>query len=472
MNAPFTAVKDPIQDECFNTEAELLGALLSQKSSAGYHAARAIIGPEHFSDNFNARLFDRIGEGTGQGLQGFPLVAWLISSFRDDKTLLEANWPASAMVARYVAMACPEMGIEGWARQIRHDRLKVDLNNAVEEGDTAAAETIAAEMERLSRAHLNKERATELVGDAARKAVAAMSDAYQDWDSIPKHASTGFDDLDRQIGGWKRGRLYVLAGRPGMGKSTFGLSAMLRTAQAGHGAILFALEMSKDELVHMSLTNLAWSREARIEYRDITPESAHQPGYEGKFQRIYQSRPKLDALPFYISDRGGLTISDIRSAAQSVAQRFASQGKRLEVLCIDHLGLIKPDVTYQGNKVAETEQVSSALKLLAKELDCAVIALSQLSRQVEGRQDKRPNLSDLRWSGAIEQDADVVGFVYREAYYLSKKEEDPDKEMRRRSRLDECRNRIELLVEKNRSGPTGNLEFFCDIGCAVVRSME
>jgi replicative DNA helicase len=299
-----------------------------------------------------------------------------------------------------------------------------------------------------------------------------MSDAFQNWDSIPKHATTGFDDLNNTIGAWKRGRLYIIAGRPGMGKSTFGLAAMLRTAQAGHGAIMFALEMSRDELVHMALANLAWEREARIEYRDLSPEVAHIPGYEERFRRAYAAQGRLAELPFYISDRGGITVAQIRAEAQSIAQRLAARGKRLEVICVDHLGLIKPETTYAGNKTAETEQISSALKVLAKEMDVAVIAMSQLSRQVEGRVDKRPNLSDLRWSGSIEQNADVVGFVYREAYYLTKKEEDYDKEAEREKRLKECRNKIELLVEKNRAGPTGSIELYCDIGCAVVRNME
>jgi replicative DNA helicase len=450
---------DP-NDDRFDNEVGLLGALLIYADPVLYRTAAAIIGPDHFFDHFNARLFDTIGRGVDAGLSAFKLQHWIISELRDDFALKDLKITASAMVGRYCANAFPAIGVEAASRQAKHDYLKVELNNAVEQGDTAAAETIAAEMERLSKTHLGRDQATELVGDASRKIIAAMSDAYQDWDSIPKHAGTGFHDLTQQIGGWKRGRLYVLAGRPGMGKSTFGLAAMLRTAQLGHGAIMFALEMSKDELIHMSLTNLAWSRESRIEYRDIIPEAARSPGYEERFQRVYHAREKLDALPFYISDRGGMTVAEIRSEAQSAAQRFAAKGKRLEVICVDHLGLIKPETTYSGNKVAETEQISAALKLLAKEMDCAVVALSQLSRQVEGRGDKRPNLSDLRWSGAIEQDADVVGFVFREAYYLSKTEEDPDKEAQRQVRLEACRRKIELLIEKNRGGPTGNIEFY------------
>ena len=327
-------------------------------------------------------------------------------------------------------------------------------------------------MERLTAANAGRDTQTELAGEASRRALKAMSDAYQNFDGIPKHASTGFNNLNRQIGGWKRGRLYIVAGRPGMGKSTFGLAAMLRTALEGHGVAIFALEMSGDELMHMAMANLAWSRHDPIEYRDVAPEAANQPGYEERFRRVYHAQEKLDALPFYVCDRAGLTVAQIRAEAQAIAQRLAAKGKRLEVILIDHMGLLKADTTYAGNKVAETEQISAALKVLAKELNCAVVALSQLSRQVEGRTDKRPNLSDLRWSGGIEQDADVVAFVFRPAYYLTKGEEDPDKEEARKAKLALCRNKIELLIEKNRAGPTGLVEFYCDIACAVIRNGE
>ena len=158
--------------------------------------------------------------------------------------------------------------------------------------------------------------------------------------------------------------------------------------------------------------------------------------------------------------------------AASWAALLRSKGKRVEVICIDHLGLLKATGNYRGNKVAETEEVSADLKLLAKDLDCAVVALAQLNRGVEGRDDKRPSMADLRWSGAIEQDADCVAFVYRQAYYLHKQDPDPGKETLRAAKYETCKNEIELLIEKNRAGPTAGLKFFCDIGCGVIRDLE
>lgn len=470
MNAP-VHIADPYAEARFDTEVQLLGALLHYQTAPAYHAAAAICGPEHFSDNFNSRVFARIGEGIGKGLYGFPLIHWLVGEFRDDTTLTQLGKPMSHMVARYVASACPEIGIEGCARQIRHDSLSVELKMAVEDGDTAAAETVAAEMERLSKAHLSNDEGMQSIGDIARKAMEALSDAYSNQSSGNNYAKIGLADLAQAIGGWRRKRLYIIAGRPGMGKSTFTLSTMLRTAHAGHGVLFFAQEMGKQELVEMALCDIAYSK-ARIEYRDISSDAVLRDGFADKFAAIHRVSHLFNSLPLMISDRGGLTVSEIRSQAHQYGQRLAAMGKRLDVIVVDHMGLVAASSTYKGNKVAETEEVSAALKQLAKELDCAVVALSQLSRQVESREDKRPNLSDLRWSGGIEQDADVVMFVYREAYYLSKREDDGDKEIRRQDRLREVQNKIEVLVEKNRGGPTRNLEFFCDVACSVVRDLE
>lgn len=463
---------DPVKDARFQTEVELLGGLLMQDSSAGYLAAAAIVERKHFSDDVLGRVFQAMGRGISEGLAGNRLTMWLISEFREDPPLVECNTTMAAMIAKFIARGCPAIGIEGSARQIRHDWLKEQLHEAVQDGDTASAEQIAAEMERLSKAHLTRDDGAQSIGDIARNAVTDLSRAFQEQSPGNNYARIGLNDMSRALGGWRRKRLYIIAGRPGMGKSTFALSNMIRTAQAGHGVMLFAQEMGKQELIEMAMCDLAWSPGRRIEYRDISQDAVLQDGFEDRFRAVYQVAPAFNSLPIMISDRGGLNINEIRSQALQFSQRLAAVGKRLDVVCVDHLGLMRAVSDYRGNKVAETEEISGALKQLAKELDCAVVALAQLSRQVESREDKRPNLSDLRWSGGIEQDADVVMFVYREAYYLSKPETDGDKETLRMDRLKHVQNKIEVLIEKNRGGPTRSLEFFCDMGCAVIRDLE
>jgi replicative DNA helicase len=470
QNADVAPKADLFLQERFDTEAELLGAILSTGDVVSYRAAAAIAGPEHFSDLFNARMFSLMGKGFDQGLYGFPLTAWILAQLRDDDTLKESGMTGSRLIARYVAQACPAIAIEGSARQIRHNSLSNELKAAVEDGDTASAENIAAEMERLSRAHLVKDENLETIAALATRTLGSLNEAYQAGAAVKDYAFCGSHDLADRISGWRRGRLYIMAGRPGMGKSTMALSLLLRTALKGHGVLMFALEMGREELTEMALCDLAWSRTGRVEYRDISASAVMRDGFAEKYATVMQASRVLSPAPFMIGDKGGLTLAQVRSQAMQYAQRLQAEGKRLDAICIDHLGLLKASGNYAGNKVAETEEISTGLKTLAKELQCAVIALAQLNRGVEGREDKRPGLSDLRWSGSIEQDADVVMFVYREAYYLEKaKHDEMIDEERRKQKLATVKHKIELHIAKQRGGPCGSLDMFCDMGCAVVR---
>ena len=471
MNASVNPIDVHTQDR-FNTEVELIGALLHYGDANGYHAAAAIVSPEQFKDPLNARLFGMTGAGVAAGLQAFKLIAFVMAELREDTTLKEINMTASGLVAKYIAMCAPQIGIEGCARQIRHDWLNDLLKNAVEEGEMADAEAHAAEMDRLSRAHTEKNDGMISVGEASNKIVDRLADLHQNGKQAPDFVYPGSWDLSRTIKGWRRGRFYVIAGRPGMGKSTAALSLLVHTAKQGAGVLFFSLEMTNAELMEMALADVAWTRFHRIEYRDLDSPLKDTAESEKRFERIREAGETLANYPLTIMDRVGLTIADIRSQALQQAQRLEAQGKRLDVICIDHLGLIKPSGKYAGNKAAETEEISASLKALAKELNIAVVALVQLNRGVEGREDKRPSLSDLRWSGAIEQDADVVMFVYREAYYLTKPASDPIENDERLEKFDRIKNEIEIIFAKHRGGPCPTIKMFCDMGCAVVRDLQ
>jgi replicative DNA helicase len=471
MNAPVT-IRDPYVDDRFENEAMLIGGLLTYGPSA-YRAAAAIIEPEHFVDPFNMVLYDLIGQAIDANLEGFQRVHWIIAQLRESPIVKELKVTAQQLIARYIAQAAPEIATEGCARQMRHDYLAVQLRIAVNTADTASAETHAAEMERLSKAHLTKDDGIQTIGALTNQTLEKLNTALMAGAAHKDYAYCGSLDLGNVIGGWRRKRLYVVAGRPGMGKSTLALSLLLRTARKGHGVMIFALEMGRDELTEMALCNMAYDPRRRIEYRDINASAVMREGFREKFEQVLEAAPRLQQLPLMISDRGGLTLAEIRSQAMQYAQRLAAEGKRLEVIAVDHLGLMKASSRYAGNKVSETEEISSGLKMLAKELDCAVVALAQLSRGVESRDDKRPGLSDLRWSGAIEQDADVVMFVYREAYYLERvKHDDIEEDDRREAKLGELRSKIEAIVAKNRGGPCNVVQMFCDMGCGVVRDLD
>jgi len=456
----------------FDTEVELLGALLHYGDPNSYHLAAAIVGPEQFNDSFNARLFSIIATGVKEGLQAFSLITYVMGQLREDPTLKDAGMTANAMVARYISMCAPLIGVEGSARQIRYDWLRDKLRVAAEQNENVEAELIAAQMQALTRAHLDKNAGLQPAAAVTNTIVDEMNDLHQNGKLIDDFVFPGSADLAKVIKGWRRGRFYVIAGRPGMGKSTTALSWLIRTAQQGHGILFFSLEMSAHELTEIALCDLAYNRDRRIEYRDLNSAIASTQESENRFNRIRAAGERFAKFPFTMMDRAGLTIADIRAQAMQHMQRLQAQNKRLEVIAVDHLGLIRPSGNYSNNKVAETEEISAALKGLAKELNVAVVSLVQLNRAVEGKEDKRPGLSDLRWSGAIEQDADCVMFVYREAYYLSKPVNDPIETVKRADKMRGCQNELEVIWGKQRQGPCPTVKFYCDMGCGVVRDLD
>lgn len=473
MNAIAQNLATAVVNMRVESEMLLVGTLLRLASPASCRAVKAIVGPQHFQDPTMARVFHLTCAAAEQGLKAFGLTSWVMMELRADvRVLADIGLTPSALVAKCIAWSGPEIGLEGMARQVRYDHLNTLLDQATDVGDLDQVQELGAEMDALRRAHMSDSTDIEQVGKVVDRVLNEMNLAYQSDTPARDYAFSGLPTLSRMIGGWRRKRFYVIAGRPGMGKSTLSLSALLRTAGKGHGVMLFALEMGRDEVSEIALCDLAWTRHRRIEYRDISSTAVHKEGFAEKLEEVLQIGQLFNSLPLYINDKGGLTVADVRSQALLYRQRLVAEGKRLDVICIDHMGLLKSTGQYRGNKVAETEEVSASLKELAKELDCAVVALAQLSRQTEGRDDKRPTLSDLRWSGGIEQDADCVMMVYREEYYLKKEESDPDKEATRQNKLRACANTLQVFIEKQRGGPTGEVKLFCDIGCGVVRDLE
>jgi replicative DNA helicase len=188
--------------------------------------------------------------------------------------------------------------------------------------------------------------------------------------------------------------------------------------------------------------------------------------------RLREAAARFKKLPIKIDDQAQLTVSEIGVRARRYAAELERVGKRLDLVIVDHLGIAKPSTRYAGNKTNETGEISGALAALAKQLNCHVIAACQLNRDVEGRDVKRPQLSDLRNSGDIEQDGHIVTFLYRPAYYLERaKHDDPDKEAARIASLAVLENNLEFIVAKNRNGPIGTVECFVDIANNAVRNL-
>lgn len=251
-------------------------------------------------------------------------------------------------------------------------------------------------------------------------------------------APTGFTDLDNKLGGLQKSDLIILAARPSMGKTSLALDVVRHIGITGKKPVaIFSLEMSKDQLVDRLL-----AAEADVDLWKMRTGRLSDIGVDNDFERIGHALGRLSEAPIFIDDSGSLNIMELRTKAR----RLQSEHE-LDLIVVDYLQLMQG--RNQENRVQEVSEISRSLKILAKELNVPVLALSQLSRAVEQRGgDKKPQLSDLRESGSIEQDADVVMFIYRDEMYSGKDSKKP--------------HIAEILIRKHRNGPTGEIELFFD----------
>ncbi len=273
---------------------------------------------------------------------------------------------------------------------------------------------------------------------------------------------TGFTDIDSLLGGLQPSDLIILAGRPGMGKTSLATNMAFHTARAyvqdiesgaevprGAPVLFFSLEMAAQQLSARIL-----SEQTEIEMWKIR----NGRFADSEWEKFVLAMQDLSTLPLYIDDTGGISVAQIAARARRLKRE-----KNIGCIVIDHIQLVAGSGRPE-NRVQELTEISKNLKVLAKELDVPVVALSQLSRAVDARDDKRPVLSDLRESGSIEQDADVVMFVYREEYYLKTREPDPGSPDHAKwmEKLDRATNRAEVIVEKHRHGATNKIDLHFD----------
>lgn len=290
---------------------------------------------------------------------------------------------------------------------------------------------------------------------SASQAAESLSDAICSRERV-ETITTGLRSLDDAFGGYGARKMYVIAGRPGMGKSAFMVASLTKTAMAGHGVVLFSLEVDQAEIIARMLASVSGQRGPG--FGDIAKRRLSDSDIED----VLTAKDSIAGLPLYIDDGSAMPWGEIAAKSRRLKASFEAEGKRLRVVCVDHLGLVAPTDRYSGNKVAETGEVSKQAKALAKELDVCVVLLSQLNRGVEGRDNKRPTMADLRWSGDIEQDADMVAFLYREAYYLK------DDQNVSPTELEFAQDRLEFLIRKNRQGETGDHLLRCNMKYSLI----
>jgi replicative DNA helicase len=258
---------------------------------------------------------------------------------------------------------------------------------------------------------------------------------------------TGFEDLDRMLGGLRGGDLAIVGARPSMGKTAFALNVANGAGKSGDLVPIFSLEMKA-----LSLGQRMTAAEGRIDSRRLKIGGSVLNG--GEWSKLVMAVGELCSMDVLINDASGVTINDIKK--ELVRLRKENPDRRITCL-IDYLQLITGDPKFKGNRQAEISDISRQLKIIAQDLDIVIIALSQLSRGVEQRQDKRPMMSDLRESGSIEQDADIIMFLYREEYY---------------ERDTEAQNLLECIVAKQRDGATGTVQLYFEKTFGVILNLD
>lgn len=438
---------------------------------ANVDALAAVASPSDFADPFHARLAETMIAMRGDGR--VPSTVAVIAAFEDGE--IAPGLRVSTYLRRLVGAVFGDIGMPFAAaldalvsEARRRDLSEIgSLMQAAAASGSVPLRNIALDAgDRINGvlAGLGASKSTRYSGHDAAGAAIAHLDA-----NTPHYPTTGFTDLDRLLGGWPRAQMTVIAGRPGMGKSAIATSTLQRCARAGHSCLFFSLEMMSEQLGARLLTDLAYASHDPIAYEDIL----HRRIDPRQRERLEAAKRMLADLPIQIEEQRGLTIADIVTRSRKAAELQARAGRQLEVIFVDHMLLVRASQRYAGNRVREVAEISDGLATLAKDLDVSVVALCQLNRGVEGRENKRPGMADLRDSGSIEEDASAIVFAYRPAYYLERERFDnTTAELERQQMLDKCRHQLELNVAKNRNGRIGPVNCFVDIGANAIRNGE
>lgn len=433
--------------DLYNMEAEqqLLGNLLAENSL--FDVAADVIEPHDFAHDLHGRIYEAALLDAMAGKKPSPVT--LIPIFEGDEQLKAAG--GIGYLAQLSAMA----GITDTRELASHLR-DLSLRRHMHEGLREAAE-LCSDMQA---------NATQIIDLADHALAVRTKDSIHQptGDECIGELLAGYDSLhlgvrcgqipavDELVGPMRPKQLVIAAGRPGMGKTAFALSYALGAANAGHGVLFVSLEMSSAELAARMVSDLCFD-DGKL------PFSAVRDGNLTGRQRnmIQDARGHMRRLPFQVIDAGSLTISRLGMLVRRHARRMAAKGHKLELVVVDYLQLLSADGRNKSAYEAVSE-VSRGLKALAKDNDLAVLALAQLSREVEKRPDKRPQLSDLRDSGQIEQDADAVLFLLRNEYYLRQCEKEPGTPERGdwERLMADAEGKIEFILAKRRNGVTGS----------------
>jgi replicative DNA helicase len=468
---PAANAGSPALPQNVEAEAALLGALMIDNRLVEDIQTR--LHPHHFFEPLHGRIYESILRLTDRNMIANPVT--LRPLFEADEGIKEVGGPA--YLAQLTGSGAAVIGARDFAAQIYdlallraligvgRDLVESALDTSEEVAPIAQIERAETELYKVAEEG-GAEGKAKSFGEATKLAIEMAERALNSGGHL-SGITTGFEGLNAKIGGLHKSDLIIVAGRPGMGKSALATNIAFAAAQrslreiedgieqgkgAGAGVALFSLEMSADQLATRILAEQSGISSENLRMGKISQQ---------EFRHLARAAGELQALPLYIDDTPALTIAALRARARRLKRQ-----KNIGMVVVDYLQLLQGTGRNGGNdnRVQEISEISRGLKQLAKELDVPVIGLSQLSRAVEQREDKRPQLSDLRESGSIEQDADIVIFIYREDYYLAAKQpsvDHPDfpawqEEMGRAYGL------AELIVAKQRHGATGKVRMKFD----------
>nr|WP_294847273.1 replicative DNA helicase [uncultured Sphingomonas sp.] len=459
-------------------EAALLGALMIDNRLV--EDVQIKLKPHHFHEPLHGRIYEAILRMTDKNMVANPVT--LKPIFDADEAMKEIGGPA--YLAKLTGSGAAVIGARDFAQQI-YDlallRALVGVGRDLVEGALDTSEDVAP-LTQIERAESELYRVAEegggessvkSFGDATKAALMQAEKALNSGGHL-SGLTTGLEGVNSKIGGLHPSDLIILAGRPGMGKSSLATNIAFATAtrfmrdledgidptkSAGAPTVIFSLEMSSDQLATRIL-----AEESGISSENLRMGKINKT----EFQQLARASTELASLPLYIDDTAGLSIAALRARARRLKRQ-----KGIGLIIVDYLQLLSGTGKSSGdNRVQEISEISRGLKQLAKELDCPVIALSQLSRAVEQREDKKPMLSDLRESGSIEQDADMVWFIFREDYYVAAREPkrpiegDDAKTWEAHEQWQRDIERVygmaELIVAKQRHGATGKVKLRFD----------
>ncbi|MBL41162.1 MAG: replicative DNA helicase [Rhodospirillaceae bacterium] len=448
-----------------NIEAEqaLLGAILVNNEIASLISN--IIESSHFFEPIHSKIFDTINKLIDKGQLANPTT--IKSFFENDETLAEIG--ANNYLNRLADGAITIINATDYANVIRDLSIKRSLINIGEEMVNSAFE-IKPEEDSIQQIEVAEQKLYQLAekgrneggfnsfSSALTKAI-ENAEAAKRRDGHLSGISSGFKDLDKKLGGFQSSDLIILAGRPSMGKTALATNIAYNTASLlqkdlidgkelseGTGVAFFSLEMSAEQLATRILAEVTNIPSERLRKGNVSNDD---------FDNLVLSSQQLENMPFFIDDTPAINISTLRARARRLKRQ-----ENIGLIIIDYLQLIRPAYSSRTEtRVIEISEITQGLKALAKELNVPILALSQLSRQVEQRDDKRPQLSDLRESGAIEQDADLVMFIYREEYYHGRKKPNEMNEqlVEWEKRMEEIQGITEVIIGKYRHGPTGTI---------------